>query len=156
MDGLALMFDYQEVKYSDVPAVSNGIEGLTEGTCQVNVEYCLGGNKGAGFGWEDMKVYKFGAAWDVSDDWTLRFGYSTTDQPIRNDQMTFNILAPGVMEDHWTIGFTKEQPGGNQWNVSFMYAPQETISGPQNFDPTQNVELKMKQFELEVGYSWKR
>ena len=156
MDALALMFDYQEVKYSDVPAVSNGIEGLTEGTCQVNVEYCLGGNKGAGFGWEDMKVYKFGAAWDVSDDWTLRFGYSTTDQPIRKDQMTFNILAPGVMEDHWTIGFTKEQPGGNQWNVSFMYAPQETISGPQNFDPTQTVELKMKQFELEVGYSWKR
>lgn len=156
MDNLALMFDYQEVKYSDVPAVSNGIEGLTEGTCQVNVEYCLGGNKGAGFGWDDMTVYKFGAAWDLSDDWTLRFGYSTTDQPIQKDQMTFNILAPGVMEDHWTVGFTKAQPSGNEWNVSFMYAPEEKIRGPQNFDPTQTVELKMKQFELEIGYSWKR
>jgi hypothetical protein len=37
-----------------------------------------------------------------------------------------------------------------------MYAPEVKIRGPQNFDPTQNVELKMKQFELEVGYSWKR
>ena len=156
MDTLALMFDVQEIKYSDVPAVSNGIQGLTEGTCQVNVEYCLGGKKGAGFGWDDMTVYKFGAAWDVSDDWTLRFGYSTTDQPIPKNQMTFNILAPGVMEDHWTIGFTKEQPSGNQWNVSFLYAPEVKIRGPQNFDPTQTVELKMKQFELEVCYSWKR
>jgi long-chain fatty acid transport protein len=154
-DGLALMFDVQEIRYSDVDAVANGIDGLTSGACQVDIEYCLGGKKGAGFGWEDMTVYKLGAAWDVSDDWTVRFGYSTTDQPIPKDQMTFNILAPGVMEEHWTVGFSHDRPSGNQWNVSFMYAPEKTISGPQNFDPTQTVELSMKQYELEIGYSWK-
>jgi long-chain fatty acid transport protein len=85
----------------------------------------------------------------------VRFGYSTTDQPIPKDQMTFNLLAPGVMEEHWTVGFSHDRPSGNQWNVSFMYAPEKTISGPQNFDPTQTVELSMKQYELEIGYSWK-
>ena len=103
-----------------------------------------------------MTVYKFGVAWEVADGSTLRFGYSTTDQPIGKDQMTFNILAPGVMEDHWTIGYTGTVSSGNQWNVSFMYAPEVKISGPQNFDPRQDVQLKMDQFELEFGYSWKR
>jgi hypothetical protein len=37
-----------------------------------------------------------------------------------------------------------------------MYAPEVKISGPQNFDPRQDVQLKMDQFELEFGYSWKR
>jgi len=159
-DALALMFDVQEINYSDAKSVSNGIEKLYNcpflNPASSDVEYCLGGKKGAGFGWEDMTVYKFGAAWDVSDDWTARFGYSQTDQPIPKDQMTFNILAPGVMEEHWTVGFTKTQSSGNRWNVSFMYAPEKKISGPQNFDPRQSVELSMKQYELEIGYSWKR
>ena len=68
----------------------------------------------------------------------------------------FNILAPGVMEDHFTVGFTHKKAGGNELNFSFMYAPEVDISGPQNFDPTQTVELSMSQFELEVSYSWKR
>ncbi len=38
-----------------------------------------------------------------------------------------------------------------------MYAPEQTLRGPQNFDPTQTVELSAcSQFELEVSYSWKR
>jgi long-chain fatty acid transport protein len=156
-DRWTLMFDLQDVSYSDVAAVSNGIEGLTEGKCQfVSVEYCLGGNKGAGFGWDDMTVYKFGASWRYDDTWTFRAGYSTTDQPIPNDQMTFNILAPGVMEDHFSLGFTRKHGDGNELNLSFMYAPEVLVKGPQNFDPTQTVELAMHQFELEVSYSWKR
>jgi long-chain fatty acid transport protein len=70
--------------------------------------------------------------------------------------MTFNILAPGVMEQHWTAGFTQKMQGGNEVSLSFMYAPSNTVSGPQNFDPTQDVSLRMKQYELELTYSWKR
>ena len=156
-DAWTLMFDVQEIKYSDVPAVSNGIAGLTEGKCQfVSVEYCLGGNEGAGFGWDDMTVYKLGASWDYSDTWTWRAGFSTTDQPIPESEMTFNILAPGVMEEHFTVGFTQKLDNGNEVNLSFMYAPEVEVKGPQNFDPSQQVTLKMKQVELELSYSWKR
>jgi len=103
-----------------------------------------------------MTVYKFGGSWKYSDDWTWRAGYSTTDQPIPKSQMTFNILAPGVMEDHLTFGFTQTRPGGNELNLSFMYAPEVKVRGPQNFDPTQDVMFKMQQVELEISYSWKR
>jgi hypothetical protein len=37
-----------------------------------------------------------------------------------------------------------------------MYAPEQTLKGNNNFDPTQTVEFSMHQFELEVSYSWKR
>lgn len=157
-DALTLMIDVQEIEYSDAKSVSNGIENLY--SCPSfggsDLEGCLGGKRGAGFGWDDMRVYKFGAAWDYTDTWTWRAGFSMTNQPIPKDQMTFNILAPGVMEEHFTVGFTQKLEGGNEVNFSFMYAPEVTVRGPQNFDPTQQVTLKMQQVELELSYSWKR
>jgi long-chain fatty acid transport protein len=155
----ALMFDVQDISYSDVKSVSNGIENLFN--CPIlpggtDLEGCLGGKRGAGFGWDDMTVYKLGASWQYDDTWTFRGGYSITDQPIPKSEMTFNILAPGVMEDHFTVGFTRKRTDGNELNFSFMYAPEISIKGPQNFDPTQTVELSMSQFEIELSYSWKR
>jgi long-chain fatty acid transport protein len=159
-DQWALMFDVQEIWYSDVGSVGNPIQNLggcpTAGFGGTDFESCLGGSRGAGFGWDDMTVYKLGASWKYSDTWTWRAGYSFTDQPIPKDQMTFNILAPGVIEQHVTFGFTQLLEGGNEVNFSFTYAPEKKISGLNNFDPTQSVELKMKQIEVELSYSWKR
>lgn len=158
-DRLALMFDWQEIWYSDVGAVGNPIQNLfqcpTAGQGGTDLEGCLGGNRGGGFGWEDISVYKFGASYQLDDTWTLRGGYSITDQPIPKDQMTFNILAPAVMEDHFSVGLTRQQAGGNELNLSFMFAPEQKLKGTSNFDPTQTVEFSMHQFELEVSYSWR-
>jgi hypothetical protein len=35
-----------------------------------------------------------------------------------------------------------------------MYAPENSVTGPSMFDPTQTVEIKMSQIEFEVGYSF--
>ena len=43
---------------------------------------CLGGDNGAGFGWDDMTVYKAGHEVEGGEDWTWRFGYSYGKQPI--------------------------------------------------------------------------
>jgi long-chain fatty acid transport protein len=160
----ALMFDVQGIDYSGIPSVGNGIQNLFKcptlsqdfSNFNHDVQYCLGGSRGAGFGWKDMTVYKFGASWKYNDTWTWRGGYSFTHQPIPTSQMTMNILAPGVMEEHWTMGFSRQQSSGNELNLSFMYAPTHSVKGPQNFDPTQTVEFSMDEFELEVSYSWKR
>ena len=68
--------------------------------------------------------------------------------------MLFNILAPGVMEQHMTVGLTKRRRNGGAWNVSLMYAPKKTIEGPNMFDPTQMITLEMKQLEFEVSYQF--
>jgi len=117
-------------------------------------ESCLGGKSGAGFGWEDMTTYKLGFEWTPSELTTYRFGYSYGEQPIQEADVMFNILAPGVMEQHLTLGMTKRQSDGGAWNFMFMYAPQNTVKGVSMFDPGQTIELKMSQFEFEVSYLW--
>jgi long-chain fatty acid transport protein len=158
-DALALSFDVEHTWFSEVDAVGNGIALIfncpTSPTGGTELSNCLGGDKGAGFGWEDMTTYKIGAQWAANDSLDLRVGFSSGDQPIPTSEMTFNILAPGVIEQHFTFGMTKTLESGNQLNFAFMYAPEETVTGPQNFDPTQMVTFEMDQFELEFSYGWK-
>ncbi len=67
--------------------------------------------------------------------------------------MLFNILAPGVMEQHITFGWTRKRANGGAWIFSFMYAPEKSVTGPSMFDPTQTIELEMSQLEFEVCVS---
>ena len=59
------------------------------------------------------------------------------------------------MEHHITAGFTLERTKGRQFNVAAMYAPEKTVTGPQNFDPTQDESFSMYEWELEACYSWR-
>ena len=74
--------------------------------------------------------------------------------------MLFNILAPGVMEQHVTFGLTWQTSSGGAWDFSLMYAPKKSISGPSLFDPgldfmsPQMIELEMSQLEFEIAYSF--
>jgi len=158
-ENLALSFDIEHIWYSDVDSIGNTIQILFNCPSiagpQGNFSNCLGGDNGGGFGWEDMTVFKAGAAWKTSEDWTWRFGYSYGEQPIPNSQMSFNILAPGVMESHITAGFTMSRVENREWNVALMYAPNKKVTGPQNFDPTQNVSFEMYEWEAEVSYAWR-
>jgi long-chain fatty acid transport protein len=158
-DNLALSFDVEHTAYTDVPSVSNPISNLfacpTAGAGGSDLESCLGGSRGAGFGWDDMTTYKIGAQWGGKGDWTWRAGYSHGSQPIPESEVTFNILAPGVIEDTLSFGFTKQSGNDHEWNVALMYAPEESVTGFNTFDPTQTIEIEMYQWELEVSYGWK-
>ena len=113
---------------------------------------CLGGDNGIGFGWKDMTTVKFGMQWDAGNDWVWRAGYSHGNQPIPESEVFFNILAPGVMEDHITIGFTKKFDGGKQEiNFGAMVAPTNSVKG--TILSGQTVELEMTQYQLELGWS---
>ena len=69
--------------------------------------------------------------------------------------MQFNILAPGVIEEHITFGFTKELSDNSGIDVSFMYAPTGSVSGPNPLEApgAQTIELEMKQYEIGVQYT---
>ena len=114
----------------------------------------LGGAGAAGFGWQDMTVYKLGFLVESDGPWTWRFGFSTGDQPIPPSEVMFNILAPGVVEDHVTLGFSRDLGNGRALNFAFMHAPSVSVSGPNPLDPAQQIELEMDQFDLEIGFTW--
>ena len=157
-DARVFLFDVQQINYEDVKAVSNPIAPLTNGSCIPGPtggsgSGCLGGANGAGFGWENMTIIKLGYEWQSDSIWTWRLGYSHADQPIPKTELLFNILAPGVIEDHLTFGFTRSLDSSSDFNFAFMYAPNVSQSGANTFDPAQTVNIEMDQYELAASYS---
>jgi len=155
-NNLTLLFDFQRIWYEDVEAVSNDIQNLyacpSAGMGGTDIESCLGGDNGGGFGWRDINILKFGVQWEQSSQNIFRLGYSHSDQPISSDQVLFNILAPGVIQDHITVGYTRVLDDNSEISFLLMHALKESVEGVSAFDPTQTIELEMQQFEL--GVSW--
>jgi long-chain fatty acid transport protein len=163
---LALAFDVQHIWYSDVPAVAN--ENKLAMKCDLGAalgqpsapgatydsRYCLGGSKGAGFGWDDMTVFKFGIQYALDDKLTLRAGYSHGENPIDGSQVAFNTLAPATPEDHFTLGASYMLKDNFEMTFWGMYAPEDSIEGPGEFTGTQAPEIKMHQYELGVSFAW--
>jgi len=159
--GHNLVFDVQQINYSGVASISNPIAPLLDpsscmgGPTGGTGSGCLGNSAGAGFGWQDMTVYKLGYEWASSEAWTWRVGYSLTDQPIPTTETMFNILAPGVVEQHFTFGFTRSYSNNNDFNFALMYAPSVSVSGINPFEASgaQVIDLEMYQYELAFSYS---
>jgi len=144
--------DVQQINYSNVAAVGNTADCFFAMTCQ------LGSANGPGFGWQDTTVYKLGVAWQMTPGTTLRAGYVTLDQPIPASQTFFNILAPGVVEDHVTLGLTLEMSKMSELSFMYMHAFEKTVNGsgsiPLAFGGGE-ANLRMSQDTLGVAYGWK-
>jgi len=157
-ESLNLHFDVEHSMFSNVQSVGNEIENLF--ACPTlggtDFESCLGGDSGPGFGWHDVTTYKMGADWKASSmaDWTWRAGYSFTHQPIHSHELLFNVLAPAVVEQHFTVGASKITSKGRELSFGFMFAPSKTQSGINTFDPTQTLTIKMHQFELDFTFTF--
>lgn len=149
---LTLAGDVQQINYGKVKAVGNPADCLFTGAC------LLGQPNGGGFGWRNATVYKFGVSYEWSKDLTLRAGYATLKQPIPANQTFFNILAPGVVEDHLTIGATWSMSPGTELTLGYMHAFNKKVNGsgsiPAGFGGG-NANLQMKQNSLGVAVGWK-
>ncbi|MBU2642904.1 MAG: long-chain fatty acid transporter [Hydrogenophilales bacterium 12-61-10] len=149
-----LALDYQRISYSDVNSIAN----------QSLVPFPLGADNGPGFGWQDIDVWKLGAEYKYSQQLTLRAGWNHGDNPITPANVTFNILAPGVIEDHLTLGFTYTLASGNELTMSYMHAFSNDVSGASILPvmasggtqpPSGTETIEMDQNLLGIQYSWK-
>jgi long-chain fatty acid transport protein len=157
MPQLLVAFDVEQINYSDVKAIANGVSNslVSPGTNR------LGTDNGSGFGWRDQTVYKLGFEYQYSGDLTLRAGYNYGKSPIRGDTLndvTFNILAPGVVEQHLTLGATWTLANKAELTVSYMHAFSKSVTGPSvtsllGVGGTET--LKMEQNALGIAYGWK-
>jgi long-chain fatty acid transport protein len=150
---LTLAADWQHIRYDDIPAVANSLAPLLSGVP-------LGADGGPGFGWEDRDVWKLGARYRVGETLTLRAGYSTMDQPIPANETFINILAPGVIEEHASIGASWRPRGdeGGEWTFAYTRALENTVRGSGSIPPAfggGEADLTMHQDILAVGYSWR-
>lgn len=144
---VTVLMDYQYIYYSQVGAVGNATDAGP-----------LGAKGGAGFGWDDVGVLKLGVTWQQSDDMIWRAGYAHASNPVSEEDVTLNILAPGIVENHFTLGGTRKLSANDSLDFAIVYVPQTTISGPETtpMGPTPGtIELEMDQLSLAIGWSRK-
>lgn len=146
---LTIAADVMEIKYGDVKSISNPISKLFAGNL-------LGSSDGPGFGWQDMTIYKLGISYAASPGMTLRAGYANGKQPIPESETLFNMLAPGVVEDHLTLGATWTTADKAEITVGYMHAFSKTVNGsgsiPASFGGGE-ANLKMEQNSFGIAYS---
>lgn len=149
---LTVAADVQQINYGQIDAVSNKVDCFFAGLCQ------LGADNGPGFGWRNMTVFKLGVSYAWSDKLTLRAGVSTTNQPIRKSQTLFNMLAPGVIENHLTLGATWAVSPMSELTVSYMHGFSKKVNGSGSISAGfggGNANLKMYQDSLGIAYGMK-
>ena len=145
---LSLATDYLRINYSDVDSVGNGLEPLFAGNR-------FGTDQGPGFGWHDINVYKISTTYQATDKLTLRAGYSYNDQPVANDQTFLNILAPGVVQQHVSLGATWKIDQQQKISLAYTHALEESVKGqgsiPVNFGGGE-ADLSMSQNIFGIAY----
>jgi long-chain fatty acid transport protein len=142
---LTVAVDLQRIDYSGVAAV--GDTGASTAP--------LGASGGPGFGWRDMTVLKIGASYAMNDTLTLRGGFSHGRQPIRSNEVLFNMLAPGVIEQHLTLGATWKLGTGKELSVAYTHGLSKSVSGPlPGTLGGGEAQLKMHQNALGVAFGW--
>lgn len=148
---VTVALDYQRINYSGVGSVGN----------PSSVQAPLGAPGGPGFGWKDINVVKLGVQWRATNAWTLRAGYNRGDNPVRSEDVTFNILAPGVMKQHYTAGFSWAMSAADELSGSLMLAPRQTVSGSSLFNAVLgpgaggNETVRMRQTAIGLAWSHK-
>ncbi len=148
--------DFQKIDYGSVRSVGNSSRNY--GTTTTN---SLGPDDGRGFGWSNVKVWKLGFEHKASGNMTLRAGYGLTTNPVNSRDVTFNILAPGVVRQHYTLGGTYNMGKSSELTAAFMHAATNSVSGPslyQDFVPAMGItnagNEKIEMYQNSLGVAW--
>lgn len=136
--------DYQRINYSGVPAIGNPSANRA----------LLGTANGPGFGWRDINVWKLGVQWQASSQFTLRAGYNKGQSPVQSSDVTFNILSPGVITSHVTLGATYALSPSTEMTMSYMHAPRQSVTGPSMFGGTETIRMRQNALGLQVGWKF--
>jgi long-chain fatty acid transport protein len=148
-----LAADVQTIRYSQVGSVGNSVASLFNGSKQ------LGSANGPGFGWRDLTVLKLGVSHQYSKDLVLRAGISTGDQPVPSGETFFNILAPGVVQNHLTLGATWTTASGGEWSGFYSRAFGQSVSGSKSIPDVPygggNASLHLQEDLIGISYGWK-
>jgi long-chain fatty acid transport protein len=150
---LTLAADYQRILYNKVKSVGNPSNVLGVGAAALGAS-----DSSIGFGWQNVDVFKLGIEYQWSSSLLLRAGYNKSDNPIQARDVTFNILAPGVIEEHVTLGFTYNLGKTTELTMAYMHAFENSVSGPANnpnFPVGGTETLTMSEDSLGVAFGWK-
>jgi long-chain fatty acid transport protein len=128
--------DYTRINYSGVASIGNASSDPAA----------------PGFGWQDVKTVKLGVQWQMNNQWTLRAGYNHGTNPIQPADAFLNILAPGVIKSHITVGGTYAMSTNEELTFAAWHGKKNTVTGPTMAGP---VSISMSQNGVGLQYSRK-
>ncbi|HCY77358.1 MAG TPA: hypothetical protein DHV28_15685 [Ignavibacteriales bacterium] len=143
------LVDVKQILYGDVKSIANQMLPKLQTAL-------LGNEEGAGFGWKNILIFKYGIMFSGFCGWDLMAGYSFNQNPVTEENVMFNILAPAVIQNHLTFGVTKKLARSSELTVAFMYAFEQSLKGANQLEVPrqQSIEIGMKQWQVEVGYAF--
>ncbi len=157
---MTVALDYQRINYSGISSVAN--PSTNTGNSVAGTGFTVGSLGCAtcrGFGWADVNVFKLGVEYEYSQNLTLRAGFNHGDNPIQSRDVTFNILAPGVIQDHLTLGLTHKTSSGGELTLAYMHAFSKSVTGSSLYNsfgvPAGNETIRMYQNSFGIAYGWK-
>jgi long-chain fatty acid transport protein len=146
-----IALDAERINYSGVGSVGNAFTSLPPAGLQ------LGATGGPGFGWQDMTVIKLGVSYDVDSTLTLRAGYNHNNQQIPSNQTLLNILAPGIVQNHLSLGSTWKLANKQEVSLAYIHAFKQTVSGfgviPGPLAGG-NASISMSEDSLSLSFGW--
>jgi long-chain fatty acid transport protein len=116
----------------------------------------LGPKDGRGFGWSNVNVIKLGIEHQYNDKLTLRAGFGKGDNPVQSRDVTFNILAPGVVQKHYTAGLSQTVGKSSEVTVSYMHAARNAVTGASLYNDfgmaagTETIQM----YQNSLGVAW--
>ena len=154
---LTIAADYQRINYSAINSVGN--PSTNTGNAVAGTGFTVGSlgcSNCRGFGWQDVNVVKIGVEYQYGPELMLRAGYGRTDNPIRARDVTFNIIAPGVVQSHMTLGFTYNISKTSEITAAYMHAFKKSVTGSSLFNnfgvPAGNEKIEM--YQNSFGLAW--
>lgn len=145
--------DAERIMYGNVSSIANSGQNMAP----------LGAPNGPGFGWQSVWAMKLGVAYKWSHRLTLRAGYNHSQNPIPATQTFFNILAPGVVKDHITMGATWKTAPNQELTLAYMHAFKNTVNGSSCSVAVQTpggpvcgqANISLSENSFGVAYGWK-
>lgn len=154
---LTVMLDYRRIWYSYVDSVGDPLQNVfgCPAFGGANAQACFGGSQGPGFGWDDVDAIKVGLEYRMGDKLALRAGYAWNSNPIGPEDVTLNLVAPAVTQHHITGGLEYNLGNGYHLEMAGMYSPEVNVTGPNMFNPAQQINIHMYQYEVTAGIKYK-
>lgn len=132
--------DVKQIYYSDVDAIGSSSQ----------IQKPFGSDNGPGFGWDDQTIYKLGVKTQVNPKLAVMAGYNHGDSPLASEDTFFGALAPGVVEDHLSLGFEYALSKNSALVGSYTHTFKNEVKG--DLSHGQPFDLEMEQDAFGIGF----
>ena len=98
-------------------------------------------------------IYKIAMEWRANQLLTLRAGYSYNSAPFKSTDADLTVMHLGLVQHHITGGAKFAVSEKMDLELSAMYAPKASLSGPELMNPApgRTMTTDASQFEVTVG-----